>query len=283
MLRHVARRFAPLDAVAGYDLMNEPNAFFAYEAELSEMYDEALPEIRAAEAEVGAPRRLVFIEPGILWNVAPHPMPPFAFDDQIVYAPHLYIERDQFDVYYQAALDDAALLGGAPVLIGEWGGDPRRAENPADPYFPDHQAYQDAFRFGATIWTWREACGDPHKAGDARAGVVPYVWGEFELDCATQTVLGVRALVEQLRRPWVRAAPGRLAAMSVDVATGALEAAGEDAAAGAGLVAFLPGAQPAPALQATGLAGCHTQATPGGGTWLLCTATGGAWSLRVGS
>jgi endoglycosylceramidase len=245
------------------------------------MYDQALPEIRAAEAEVGAPRRLIFIEPGILWNVAPHPMPPFAFDDQIVYAPHLYIERDQFDSYYDAALSDAALLGGAPVLIGEWGGDPRRAEDPGDAYFHDHQAYQDARRFGATLWTWREACGDPHKAGDARAGLVPYVWGEFELDCASNSVSGVRALVEQLRRPWVRAAPGRLAAMSVDVATGALDAAGEDAAPGAGLVAFLPGAQPAPAVQATGLAGCHTQATPGGGTWLLCTATGGAWSLGV--
>jgi endoglycosylceramidase len=284
MLAHVARRLAPLDAVAGWDLMNEPNAFFSYEADLAAFYEQALPELRAAEAAAGAPPRLVFIEPSIVWNLAPHPLPDFAHDDQIVYAPHMYIEPDQFPLFYQSAADDAALLGGAPVLIGEWGGDPRRAENPADDYFAEHQAFQDAWRFGATLWTWREACGDPHKAWDWRAGQIPYVWGEFDLDCTTGIVHGVRqALVDELRRPMVRAAPGRLVQLESDAAARTLAAAGEGAAPGTALVAFLPGEQPAPAVQSTGLAGCHTQATPGGGTWLICTATGGAWTLRVGS
>jgi hypothetical protein len=69
----------------------------------------------------------------------------------------------------------------------------------------------------------------------------------------------------------------------VDPATGALDAAGEGADPGTGLVAFLPGSQPAPPLESEGLADCHTQSTPGGGTWLLCTATGGDWTLRAGS
>ena len=281
MLAHLARRFAPLDAVAGYDPMNEPNAFFGFEFDLAELYEQALPGIRAAEAAAGAPRRLVFLEPSILWNLAPHPLPPFAFDDQTVYAPHFYIDPDQFEAFFGAALADAELLGGAPVLIGEWGGDPRRAEDPADPYFADHQALQDAYRFGATLWTWREACGDPHKAGDWRAGVIPYVWGLFEVDCASNSAGGMRALAAELRRPMVRAAPGRLTHLFSDAASEVLEAAGEGAPRGAGLVAFLPRRGRAPRIEAEGLVGLHRRGTPGGGAWLLGRATGGAWSLRV--
>ena len=86
-----------------------------------------------------------------------------------------------------------------------------RAEDPADVYFRSHQQLQDEFHFSATLWTWRESCGDPHKAGDARAGHVPSVWGEFEVDCRTNTVLGPReALLDQLTRAYVRAAPGQL-------------------------------------------------------------------------
>ena len=80
---------------------------------------------------------------------------------------------------------EARRFGGAPVLTGEWGADPRRAAS-GDPYFLDHQSLQDEFRFGATLWTWRESCGDPHKVGDVRAGRVPYPWGEFDVDCRTQ-------------------------------------------------------------------------------------------------
>ena len=281
MLGHVALRFAPLDAVAGYDPMNEPNAFFAQEQDLVAMYEDALAEIRAAETDVGAPHRVVFLEPSILWNLGPHPLPPFAHDDQIAYAPHLYVEPDQFEAFYQAASDDAALLGGAPVLIGEWGGDPRRAEDPADTYFAEHQAFQDAFRFGATLWTWREACGDPHKAGDWRDGVIPYVWGLFEVDCATNTAGGLRVLATELRRPAVRAAPGRLTRLSSDAATGVLDAAGAGAEPKAQLVAFLPWRGRRPNLEAQGVFGLHRRPGPGGGTWLLGFARGGDWSLRV--
>ena len=64
---------------------------------------------------------------------------------------------------------EARGFGGAPVLSGEWGTDPRRAGKP-DRYFVRHQALQDAFRVSATLWTWRESCGDPHKVADMRAG-----------------------------------------------------------------------------------------------------------------
>jgi hypothetical protein len=109
--------------------------------------------------------------------------------------------------------------------------DPRRASDPQDTYFAEHQRLQDESRIGATLWTWHESCGDPHKAGDVRAGNVPYVWGEFEVDCTTNTITGVRQdLVDALTRGYVRAAPGRLETTTWNP-TGALTASGVDAPA----------------------------------------------------
>ena len=133
------------------------------------------------------------------------------------------------------------------MLVGEWGSDPARAENPADVYFRQHQALQDQYRFSAMLWTWRESCGDPHKAGDVRAGRVPMVWGEWDLDCATNVVHGPRqALVDQLTRAYVRAAPGRLVGTTYDPATGAFTAAGEVAPRGARVVATPRGSTACP-------------------------------------
>jgi endoglycosylceramidase len=149
----------------------------------------------------------MFFEPSITWSdFGVGTPPPFPHDGGVVFAPHIYrggltsgpIERSDFE----RARADAATFGGAPVLVGEWGSSPDRANDPNDDYFVRHQDLQDEFGFSSTLWTWRESCGDPHKAGDARAGRVPYVWGEFDVDCTTNTVRGVRtALVEQLRGP----------------------------------------------------------------------------------
>ena len=162
------------------------------------------------------------------------------------------------------------------MLVGEWGSDPRRAADPGDVYFRQHQAWQDEFRFSATLWTWRESCGDPHKAGDVRAGRVPYVWGEFEVDCTTNTVTGPRqALVDQLTRGWVRAAPGRLAATAWDPTTGLLTASGGGARKGTRLVAFWPARlHGAPRLEGTGLRRLRTRAA-WGGLYVLGNAIGG--------
>jgi endoglycosylceramidase len=289
MLRHTAERFAAMKTVVGYDLMNEPNALSAAQiASLATLYADAVPAIRAGEAAARRGfRHLVLFEPSALWsdfgsgNVAA-----FSDDDGIVFSPHIYrggisagpIPRADFE----RARADAAVHGGAPVLVGEWGNDPRRAADPVDVYFRQHQAWQDEFRFSATLWTWRESCGDPHKAGDVRAGRVPYVWGEFEVDCTTNTVTGPRqALVDQLTRGWVRAAPGRLAATAWDPTTGVLTASGSAARQGTRLVAFWPARlHGAPRLEGAGLRRLRTRAA-WGGLYVLGNATGGAWSLVV--
>jgi endoglycosylceramidase len=287
MLAHLARRFSRLDAVAGYDLMNEPN-LFAEPQRLSDFTAEAIAAIRAAEADAGAPHRLVFFEPSITWagfgGAAP---PPFPADDQIVYAPHVYqggLDDQVLDeAVFERARREAASFGGAPVFSGEWGSDPARASDPQDGYFERHQALQDAFRFGASLWTWREACGDPHKAGDARDGRVPRVWGLFEVDCARNEVVGPREdLVEALRRPALRAAPGPIESVAWDPAAGRLVANGRDAPAGRSFFAFWParlGA--APRIDSHGLHGVHRVGAPGGHRFVAGWASGGDWSIAI--
>ena len=57
-------------------------------------------------------------------------------------------------------------------------------------------------RFGATLWTWRESCGDAHKAADFRAGRLPEVWGVFDVSCTDN---GARVPHAARRRPDARA------------------------------------------------------------------------------
>jgi len=279
-----------MPAVAGYDVMNEPNAFDIVRPPvlLTRFYGRALDAIRAAESEAGAPRRLFLFEPSILWAGLGVGVPLARFgDDQTVYAPHIYqggLDDQPLDEsVFQKARDEAARFGGVPVLTGEWGSDPRRAADPMDDYFDRHQALQDDFRFGATLWTWREACGDPHKAGDVRDGVVPYVWGLFEVDCATNEGLGMRQpLVEALRRPLVRGAPGRLTEVSWTRETRHFVVRGGAAPPGGSLLVFHP-ARPGEALELSsdGLQGVHARPAPGGGRFVAGVAQGGDWTLEV--
>jgi len=287
MVGHVARRFARVRSVVGYDVMNEPNAFTGPQRDgLAALYADTVAEIRAAEAGTNG-RKIVFFEPSVAWSdLGFGTTPPFTDDDQIAFAPHIYrggitdgpIPPEDF----ARARNDAATFGGAPVLIGEWGGDPRRAIDVNDGYFEKHQALQDEYRFSATLWTWRESCGDPHKAGDVRAGRDPYVWGEFEVDCPSNTVSGGRQpVIDHLTRGWVRAAPGKLGTMTWDTERGVLRADGSGAAPRTKLVAFWPSRlHGTPRAEGSGLSRIRTQPA-WGGTYVVARADGGDWSLTI--
>ena len=289
MLGHVAARLARHDAVAGFEIMNEPNAIWLFPGHLdalADLYAQSIVEIRAAEASVGAPRRLVFFEPGISWaDFGPGAPPDFEHDDQIVYAPHIYQgglnSTPLTEEPFARARTEAIDYGGVPIFSGEWGSGPERAADPNDDYFLHHQRLQDEFRISATIWTWREACGDPHKAGDARAGRVPQVWGLFDIDCATNTDNGMRApLASQLTRPALRAAPGRLTRLEVDDAAGGLVAEG-DAPARSSFIAFLPAPAGArPRIEGVGVSSFAWKPAPGG-IYVSGWVRPGAWSLAL--
>lgn len=292
MLAHVAERLARHDAVAGWDLMNEPNALGEIfggpgtQDGLTRFYAEAVPVVRAAEARAGAPPRLVLFEPSILWADFGFGAPlPFTDDDQIVYAPHLYqggLSGTLSEVPFDKARAEAATFGGAPVLTGEWGSGPERAADPDDDYFDRHQALQDQYRFGATLWTWREACGDPHKAGDVRDGRIPQVWGLFDVDCVANRVRGWRdALVDDLRRPVVRAAPGAIGQVAWEAASRRFAMQGDAAAPGATFAVFWPSRGRAPRAETKGLRAVRFESAPGGQHYVVGQARGGAWELRL--
>lgn len=290
MFGHVVARFAKDDSVAGYDVMNEPNVFgLGQEEQLTAFYEDCLEAMRDAEDQVGAPRRLFFFEPSIAWHAVGLPAPPsFSHDDQVVYAPHIYqggINAGTLEEGFARAANDAVILyDGAPVVTGEWGSSPTRAEDLEDDYFERHLAEQDRQRFGATLWTWREACGDAHKYNDVRDGRVPYVWGFFEVDCETNIIDGPRtALRDVMRKLTVRFAPGHLGELDWSADDSELTASGEDAAPGNRLEVWVPVDDPTSVeLEASGLA--PVESTPWfGGTLFHANATGGPWSIRVGT
>lgn len=290
MLRHLAERFANRPEVAGYDIINEPNAFTGPTLDgLAALYADAIAAIRAGERAGGGPSHLVLFEPSSLWSAVGQGAPPdFARDDDVVYAPHIY--TGGFDggpitgSAFQVAVDEAAGFGGAPVLTGEWGANPDRAGSGGDGYFLDHQRLQDEFHVSATLWTWRESCGDPHKVVDARNGADPPVpWGEFDVDCYTNEILGERELLtNDLTRAYPRAAPGRLQTTEYDPTTGRLEVVGSDAAEGQELVVFYPAAKHgAPTVRVTGLDDVRTNEAPGGAVYITARTLGSSWILRV--
>jgi len=290
MLAHVASRLGGHDAVAGFELMNEPNAFMLIPGQMAGLrafYAQAVPAIRAAEDAAGHPHRLIFFEPSITWGTMPAAPDPFTDDTQLVYAPHIYqggldsvpLDAVPFD---RAWIESSELYGGAPILSGEWGADPRRADDP-DEYFQLHQRFQDEYLYSATLWTWREACGDPHKAADWRDGRDPYVWGLFDVDCDLQQITGFRApLAADLTRPALRAASGRITSLVVDTTARTLDATGESDARGS-FVAFLPGPIEHPLVTGSGLESFAWKPAPGGGAYVSGWLRAGAWSLRLAS
>jgi hypothetical protein len=109
------------------------------------------------------------------------------------------------------------------------------------------------------------------------------VWGEFEVDCANgNDVSGLRPLVEQLTRAYVRAAPGRLNAAVYDPSTGRFNADGTDAVRDQELVVFYPSTQHIIAnIDGSGLEVVEIQPAPGGNSYLVARVTGGNWSIEV--
>jgi endoglycosylceramidase len=292
MLAHLARRFARSTSVAGIDVMNEPGALDAGEqAALGPFYARAVAAIRRGERAGRGARHLVLFEPSVLWSLTASGAPPrFAADRDVVYAPHLYGgsigARGLPDPgAFATARREARGFGGAPVLTGEWGADPARAQPGSDEYFDAHQRLQDAFRLSATLWTWKQSCGDPHDVLARREGPASPTppWSVFAMDCAggRNAVLGEhRALVHDLRRGYVRAAPGRLTHLAYRPATRTLTARGVAAGRRAGrLEAFFPARRPR--VRVRGLAHVRRRPLPGGATLVSARRAAPRWALTI--
>ena len=294
MLKRVARRFAGRTAVAGIDIMNEPNAFGPVQSQqLGDFYGRALEAIRAGEKAGGGFRHLVFFEPGVLWSLTGSGPPgSFDFDSDVVYSPHLYggsigetgpPSRESFET----AREEAAGFGGAPVLTGEWGGDPLRADGSGKDYFGRHLKLQDEFLVGSALWTWKQSCGDPHAATrDPEVAPPLPPWSVYRMDCSgsrNRVVGQYGKLVKDLRRPFVRGAPGRITSIRYFPDRQLLVASGTGASKSDGpLELFLPTDQAnGGSVSKRGLFRVRFRRDYGRSGIILIWPRGGAWKIRA--
>ncbi|MEY3361867.1 MAG: hypothetical protein RL531_1586 [Actinomycetota bacterium] len=239
----LARSFRTEAAIAGYDLLNEPNhgTDDAFRSGLAEFYGEAIAAIRRAERPAGSVDHMIFIEPTI-YGQDPFPIrfPTVMTEDNIVFAPHNYGDsitsipvEGLFD-YFQSI----ATRADTPLWIGEYGWFDVSARNTAA--LGRYAAKEDALLVaGSSWWQWRQACGDPHSIG--YDGAEPNDQVHFQRNgCPGDVNGGVVAEWACASRAYPMRSPGRLTALSSDCTTGTMIATGTTARPGT-LVAWYPG------------------------------------------
>ncbi|URM93315.1 glycoside hydrolase family 5 protein [Actinomadura madurae] len=294
---HLVRTWARLASalarepgVAGYDLLNEPNPGLrppgAAAAQLGRFYGRAIAAIRAAEDAAGAPRRLMIVEPSALWSAfGIDALPPREAlrDDRLVFSPHLYNESITLEnsgalisIERGFALARAAADHyGAALWSGEWGwfGDP----GTDGPKVVRYAAAEDAHRAGGAWWVWRQACGDPHSIGD---GGTTTAGGLNRLRCPDGTPLGrPAAFTGPLSRPFPRAAPGRLTALSSSSSPRRLSLTGTTGPSGnCRLDVWIPG-DTRPDLTTSGMTSMRTVKVPGG--WRITACATDTYHLQA--
>ncbi|HKP91371.1 MAG TPA: cellulase family glycosylhydrolase [Thermoleophilaceae bacterium] len=168
----LAQRFHDEPAVAGYELMNEPQPGFNAapgESDAIHMFPYWGRAVDAVVARVKGFRQLFFVEPNVERNVTdtreapPAPWSTYSKYRHVVYAPHIYtgvftadqtVASERFQPMvsgYQAVQDDARALG-LPLWIGEFGNNPRDD----DTLLSQHYTLQDYFLLGGALWLWKE-------------------------------------------------------------------------------------------------------------------------------
>ncbi|HEX3706713.1 MAG TPA: cellulase family glycosylhydrolase [Mycobacteriales bacterium] len=189
VLEVLAKRFANDPAVAGYDLMNEPEPGALPEVEnTAEMLPFYAKVTRTILGSVPHFRQLLFFEPGVERNTTSQrafftPWSSVSAYPNAVYAPHVYTdvfslgavagtpEIATFGSDYAAAMGDAKALG-LPLWVGEFGGSPAGDKT----VLAKHYGQQEKHLLGGTMWLWKENVND--TAPDTFWGIYgPPFWG----------------------------------------------------------------------------------------------------------
>lgn len=256
--RGVAERFAGQAAVAGYDLLNEPETSRPA-AELQPRYDEllgdAIDAIRAAEA--AAPfDHLVFVEPAIPAGdqsrglVIPNPAASANGIENVVGSVHNYAESIDnglgLDIEGMNDLIETVTSG---LGVGNWGGEYGFWDTEPETLAKARRyaADEDAHRWGGAWWQWRQSCGDPHHVQWDGGSVVAPAGTSTHLNllgCPANEDLGPNeAFLSILGRGYPRATPGALTELRSDPGTGHLKVVGTATEAGGELVVWTPTAE----------------------------------------
>ncbi len=283
----LAREFANEPAVAGYDLLNEPNAVGDLQVELPKytaFANETVDAIRAGETAGGGFHHIAFVEPIVLFPIPNTvPEPGFSTDPNLAFAPHSYWEsivdiltiEQGFDVAH-----DAAAKLGMPYWIGEYGWWSTSASDLAK--LRRYARAEDAAFAGSSWWQWRQACGDPHSIG-VPGGVPADQYHLHTLLCPGDDDQGItQPYATVLSRTYPRATPGHLTALTSDPDARTAHIAGTSTGAGqnARLVVWVPDrGHGMPVVSGNNVADVTTAAANGG--WLVSATVGCNYSVDI--
>jgi endoglycosylceramidase len=273
----VAKAFRTEPAVAGYDLLNEPNngTDDAHRTGLAVFYGDAIAAIRRAERPAGSIDHIVFVEPTV-YGQDPFPIvfPTAMTEDNVVFAPHNYGDsitnipvEGLFD-YFQSI----ATKADTPLWIGEYGWFDVSAKNTAA--LARYAAKEDAIgAAGSAWWQWRQACGDPHSIG--YDGAKPGDQVHFQRNGCPGDVNGgvVREWACASRAYPVRS-PGRIIALSSDCLSGVMTVSGSTARRGT-IVVWYPGSTK-PAVSVDG-----ARLTRVRGGWIVTAPVAGDYTVTL--
>ncbi len=274
----VAHEFRAEPAVAGFDLLNEPNHGRGANAitNLGTYYRRAIEAIRTGEHGHQAFHHAVFFETSV-FGVAVDPT--FSTDTNLVFAPHNYGESIG-NIPLAAEFDYYQLLANGfhtPMWIGEYGwfSDPPTNQEKLGRFAAKEDALLTA---GDGWWQWRQACGDPHSVGHP-GGTPDAVLVHFQRNgCPGDHNLGVVPEWACTWRPYPRAAPGRLTERRSGCTGNAIIAGSTP---GPGIIdVWYPGSA-RPTISGTNVARVHRARVDGG--WIVTARVHDNYTLQATS
>jgi endoglycosylceramidase len=276
----LAASFRDDPAVAGYDLLNEPN--HGHDGEraktaLATFYARAIDAIRTAETTTGSIHHIAFFEATVFGvPVAPG----FTADDSIVFAPHNYAESID-DIPIDGLFDYYAGLAsqyGTAMWVGEYGwfSDPPASEEKLARFAAKEDSLRTA---GDTWWQWRQACGDPHSIGKPGGTPDPILIHFRRNGCPGDHDLGIVPEWKCVSRPYAKAAPGNVTIATADCTNHFTLAAHTDHP-GQVEVWFPDANTGTPEVHGDHITDIQTTAVPGG--WIVTARADGDYSV-VGS
>ncbi len=245
--RAIGTAFASEPAVAGYDLLNEPNEGHSPATAvpaLGNFYRRAIEAIRAAEREAGGFSHIVFFEPTIYGTPVPYD---FSTDPNIVFSGHNYAESiapppltvEGIFGYFNYLAEQY----GTALWIGEYGWfrDPAANKERLVRYGTTEDSLAPVAAAGSAWWQFSQACGDPHSVGSPGGTPPTELIHLRRTECPSgEQSEPIPEWTSVLSRPYPRATAGRITSLTADGDADTMTLSGETSVAGGTFVIWVP-------------------------------------------